>query len=188
MKKAKSKLNFITKTLIFLLLPTFVLFFLSPITLIYAQSNNYLSNINLIHNALKINRRKLVLLGGSNLGWGVNSIYLEETIGIDVINYGLHAGLGLDFLLSDLNRFINNNDIVVIALEYEHFNDNFHKGDQETLYLTNSLCDDCTFLDFFNQRIFEINNFDESLYSIFLNRIISDKYDEASIINSNSFT
>ena len=45
---------------------------------------------------------KIILAGGSNLAFGIDSKQLEETLGMPVVNLGLHAGLGLHFILEEL--------------------------------------------------------------------------------------
>ena len=43
----------------------------------------------------------IVLLGGSNVAFGFDSRVLKEKTGMPVINAGLHAGLGLRFMMAD---------------------------------------------------------------------------------------
>lgn len=64
---------------------------------------------------------KVVLVGGSNLPFGIQSGMIEEAVGMPVVNMGLHAGLGLNFILSEVEKDIHEGDVVVVSLEYHHF-------------------------------------------------------------------
>ena len=64
---------------------------------------------------------KIVLVGGSNLPFGVQSRRLEEAFDMSVVNMGLHAGLGMNFILSEVEKDIHEGDWVIVSLEYHHF-------------------------------------------------------------------
>lgn len=64
---------------------------------------------------------KLVLVGGSNLPFGIMSQKIEEAIGMPVVDMGLHAGLGMNYILSEVEDDIYQGDVVVVSLEYHHF-------------------------------------------------------------------
>ena len=64
---------------------------------------------------------KVVLVGGSNLPFGIKSSLIEDSLGMPVVNMGLHAGLGLNYILSEVEKDIHEGDIVVVSLEYHHF-------------------------------------------------------------------
>ena len=73
---------------------------------------------------------KLILAGGSNLPFGIKSEMIEDALGIPVVNMGLHAGLGLNFILSEVENDIHEGDVVVVALEYHHFlNRSMYQGE-----------------------------------------------------------
>jgi hypothetical protein len=61
---------------------------------------------------------RVLLCGGSNLAFGVNSKEIEDAIGVPVVNMGLHAGLGLEFILNEIRAVGRSGDVVVIAVEY----------------------------------------------------------------------
>lgn len=62
---------------------------------------------------------KVVFVGGSNLAFGLDSPLVEKTLGFPVVNTGLHAGLGLKFILDHVRQFIQPNDLVIVVPEYE---------------------------------------------------------------------
>lgn len=58
---------------------------------------------------------KIILVGNSNLAFGMDSKLLEEKMGMPVVNLGLHGGLGNDFHERIARLNIQKGDIVVIA-------------------------------------------------------------------------
>lgn len=64
---------------------------------------------------------KIVLVGGSNWPFGVKSAMIEETLEMPVVDMGLHAGLGMNYILSEVENDIHEGDIVIVSLEYHHF-------------------------------------------------------------------
>ncbi len=63
----------------------------------------------------------VILVGGSNLGFGANCKRATEELGMDVINIGLHAGLKRDFELNLAKTNVLKGDIIVLALEYSAY-------------------------------------------------------------------
>lgn len=63
----------------------------------------------------------VVILGGSNVAFGYDSELLSDLLHKPVINAGLHAGLGLKFILDDCLPRLHKGDILVLSPEYEHF-------------------------------------------------------------------
>ncbi len=64
---------------------------------------------------------KLVMVGGSGLAFGVDSATIEEGLGgkYHAVNMGLHAGLGLDFMLDEALAGVRKGDVVLLAPEYD---------------------------------------------------------------------
>ncbi len=65
----------------------------------------------------------IILVGGSNLGFGVNCEKISKHLGMNVINAGLHAGLCRDFQLNLIKTNIVKGDIIVLCFEYTAFAD-----------------------------------------------------------------
>jgi hypothetical protein len=61
---------------------------------------------------------RIVFVGVSNLAFGLNSKRISDSLGLPVINMGLHGGLGLDFILREAQAGLKKNDIVVICPLY----------------------------------------------------------------------
>ena len=63
----------------------------------------------------------LILVGGSNLAFGIDSEILEDEIQLPTLNGGLHAGLGLQFYLDVAAKYARRGDTVILAPEYSLF-------------------------------------------------------------------
>ncbi len=61
---------------------------------------------------------KIIFIGGSNVCYGLNSKQISDSLLIPVVNTSIHAGIGLDFLMTDLEPHVNKGDIVVLIPEY----------------------------------------------------------------------
>jgi len=64
-----------------------------------------------------IKEEKIVLIGGSNLAFGLDSAKLQEYVGMPVVNYGLYATIGTKAMLDMSRSYIGKGDIVVICPE-----------------------------------------------------------------------
>lgn len=76
-----------------------------------------LLHINLLENTPS---PRIILAGGSNVSFGIDAELMQRTLGIPVINDGLHAGLGLA-PLRELEEYIRAGDEIIISLEYNLF-------------------------------------------------------------------
>lgn len=63
---------------------------------------------------------RILLAGGSNVALGLDAELMQQTLGLPVINDGLHAGLGV-VPLKELKDYIHAGDVIVISLEYSMF-------------------------------------------------------------------
>ena len=78
------------------------------------------SIIDKVQRAESIKEPKILLIGNSNLVFGIDSEMIEEEIGMPVVNMGVHAGLGNAFLDNMSRYFVNEGDIVIFChTEYE---------------------------------------------------------------------
>ena len=62
-----------------------------------------------------IQEPKILLVGNSNLSFGMNSALLEEATGMPVVNLGLHGGLGNAFHEEMAKPYIREGDIVLLC-------------------------------------------------------------------------
>lgn len=81
--------------------------------------NNYMAAIIDKHARInEISKPKIIFAGGSNLAFGINSPEIENKFNMPVVNLGLHAGLGLSFILKELKSSLRSKDIVFLSIEY----------------------------------------------------------------------
>lgn len=112
------------------LLYTSIRFIVSPETTI---SNDYMLAMQDKHDRVdQINSPKIIFAGGSNLAFGLNSEEVEKEFSVPVVNLGLHAGLGLNFILSELKSTIKKEDVVFLSIEYLMDSDGDYKLKKNT--------------------------------------------------------
>lgn len=70
---------------------------------------------------------RIILVGGSNLIFGINSPEIERRTAYHPINMGLNVGDGLGFMLNHVEPRLRPGDIVIVSPEYENFGD-FYNG------------------------------------------------------------
>lgn len=63
---------------------------------------------------------RIILFGGSNIAFGIDSEMMAQELGIPVINDGLHAGLGI-IPLNEIRDYIRQGDIIILSLESHTF-------------------------------------------------------------------
>ena len=91
----------------------FGIFFMS-VPAQYADNYNA-SLIDKVDRLESIDEPKIILVGNSNLAYGINSELIEESMGMPVANLGLHGGLGNKFLERIALLGINEGDLVIIC-------------------------------------------------------------------------
>lgn len=69
-----------------------------------------------------IDQPKIVLIGNSNLAFGIRSQLIEEAFDMEVVNMGLHGGLGNAFHEEMAKENLNPGDIVIVChTEFPNF-------------------------------------------------------------------
>lgn len=74
---------------------------------------------------------KIVFVGGSNLSFGLDSRRISKEFQMAVVNMGIHANIGLKYMMNDVLPYVKKNDIVVMVPEYSHFYLSQYYGDVE---------------------------------------------------------
>lgn len=82
----------------------------------------------------KLEGAKIVLLGNSNLAFGMNSATVEENFQMPVVNMGLHGGVGNAFNESAAKLNVHEGDIYVIF--HDNFSDNDSIKNPELAWIT----------------------------------------------------
>ena len=67
----------------------------------------------------KVKTKKIVIIGGSNAAFGIDSDLMERHLGIPVVNLALHGGLPLQYLLEQVKPYLNRGDILILSREYD---------------------------------------------------------------------
>lgn len=77
--------------------------------------NYQASLIDKVERLESINEPKIILVGNSNLSFGIDSRMIEEAAGMPVVNLGLHGGLGNAFHEEIAKLNINEGDIIIVC-------------------------------------------------------------------------
>jgi hypothetical protein len=113
--RAKTLSSGLSALLIFCLICT-VVFCLPPVS----RFDGYFGSVQLKEARLKtIGGPKIVLVGGSNLAFGVASPLIEERLGLPTVNMGISSNLGLRFMLEEIKNDLHNGDVVILCPEHQ---------------------------------------------------------------------
>ncbi len=114
--------KFIRETLIILGL-SLLIFICIKLLFTQFQQKNYNSAFVDKLKILKANKdkKKIVLIGGSSVGWGLSAEQIEKALGIRTINLGHHAGYGLTDFGQFISEQINPDDIIIFSPEWNFY-------------------------------------------------------------------
>jgi hypothetical protein len=73
--------------------------------------------------AERIGSPKLVVFAGSNARFSHRCETIEQVLALPCVNFGVARGIGLDYLLGDLEPVLRRGDVVYMPLEYEWYTD-----------------------------------------------------------------
>lgn len=77
------------------------------------------------HQRLKdVSGRRLIFVGGSSVSFGIDSEKIEQNTGYSVVNLGIHAGLGIEFLLNEIIENVRPNDVILLMPEFQLYTGN----------------------------------------------------------------
>jgi len=112
--------KFILKAIIFsaLILSTvFGIIYVQPI-----DQDKYLMTLLDKHRLMRTTAQpRMIFVGDSSLAFGLDSAMIKKATGYNVVNMGLHGGLGLLYIMDELTPYLRKDDIVVFALDYTHY-------------------------------------------------------------------
>lgn len=77
---------------------------------------------------------RILLIGNSNLVFGIDSEKIEQETGIPVVNMGLHAGLGNAFLENMARYYAREGDYVIIC--HTQYGDDDNSWNEELAWIT----------------------------------------------------
>lgn len=98
------------------------------------QNNYQAAAIDKINRLETTDGSRIILVGDSNLAFGINSEMIEEYFGIPVVNLGLHGALGNAFHENMIKGQISEGDIVIIC--HTNFSDDDKLGDPGLAWIT----------------------------------------------------
>ena len=93
---------------------------------------------------------RIIFVGGSNISFGLNSEMIEDSLNICTINTGIHAGIGLKYMMDNTLQYVEKGDIVVLIPEYIHFYKDYYCGSEELF-----------------RTVFDVNSSKSSLLNIY---------------------
>ena len=76
---------------------------------------------------------KLLIVSGSSAIAGINAQQMDKALGVNCVNFGSSAGFGLNFILWASQPALNPGDVVLLPLEYEHYDFKTHVNVDVTL-------------------------------------------------------
>jgi hypothetical protein len=78
---------------------------------------------------------RIILVGGSNLSFGINSAEIEKQTGYHVINAAIQGSYGMRFDINHVKEYIKKGDVVILSSEYRNFFGSGRNGDKVLLYV-----------------------------------------------------
>lgn len=108
----KKKLAFFIKLIVL----TAILFVFCFVIVMPQYTGNYqASMIDKVERLKSTQGPKIVLIGNSNLAFGIDSAMIEEAFGMPVVNMGLHGGVGNAFNEQAARLNVDEGDIYIVA-------------------------------------------------------------------------
>ncbi|MGE5340930.1 MAG: hypothetical protein ACM3SY_05545 [Candidatus Omnitrophota bacterium] len=97
-----------------ILLTCVALIWLTPL-----PPSNYFGVIHYKHQLLeRTPSPRIIFIGDSNLAFGIDGRIIHETLNRNVVNMGLHAGLGLRYVMNEIKDNIKPGDIIVVVQNF----------------------------------------------------------------------
>ena len=122
------------------ILVIFIIVFCFVLYVMPQYSFGYMAGfIDKLERAKAIAEPKILLMGDSNVAYGIDSKLLEEAMNMPVVNMGLHGGLGQTFCMDLAKPEIKQRDIVVILPAYYGYDSRLLDGTLAWLILENDL-------------------------------------------------
>ena len=125
------KIRFFGKALFVVLI---VFFFCFIIIMPQYQYNYQASLIDKVERLESVQGPKIILIGNSNLAFGMNSELLEKETGMPVVNMGLHGGVGNVFNEQAATLNIDKGDLVIVC--HSNYSDDDKIKNPEMAWIT----------------------------------------------------
>lgn len=113
--------NFLIKTGLFIL--SLVMLFGAAYVLtgshIQKPENDFMAAmIDKHQRANEIDSPKIIIAGGSNVAFNIDSERIEQEMGLPVVNLGLSVGLGMNFIVNEIIDIAEEGDIIVFSITF----------------------------------------------------------------------
>lgn len=126
------------RNLLYALLPVIIvnlIFWSALVALSWQEDLTYVNYASALDKEKRLEelagKPRLVIIGGSNTRFSFDSRILEDSLGIEPVNMGIHIGLGLDYMFEQVATKLKAGDVLLVSAEYEHFMDmNTYRGDK----------------------------------------------------------
>jgi hypothetical protein len=79
--------------------------------------------------ASQISKPKIVIVAGSSALLGLSAEQIEVSVNKPTVNFGTHAGFGIDYILQKAKVVLNSGDTVLLPIEFELY----HQGQDKQL-------------------------------------------------------
>lgn len=93
------------------------------------------ATVDKIRLAAETGSPKVLLVGGSNLAFSIDSGQMEDSLGLPVVNMGLSKATGLRYLLEESRPYVGVGDLVILVPEYELFYDLYYGSESLVVLL-----------------------------------------------------
>jgi hypothetical protein len=68
---------------------------------------------------------RLIIVGGSNALFGIDGELIERKLHVPTVNFGMHAGLGLNYMLYRASKKMQSGDTILLDPEYDVWSDTY---------------------------------------------------------------
>ena len=93
----------------------------------YSARTSYVTAILDKHKRLAtLKAPRIIFVGGSAAAFSLDSVKFEKAFQVPVVNMGLHADIGLRWMLAEVKPFLGHGDLVVVVPEFEQFENNLN--------------------------------------------------------------
>ena len=100
------------------------------------DNNAYLCEYNKkVHLLKTIPQPRMIFVGGSNIAFGIDSKIISDSLNVNVVDFGLHGGIGIRIPFEDCLNYVHKGDIVIAQFEYEQFNNGGYGGTRNSAWL-----------------------------------------------------
>jgi hypothetical protein len=109
----------IFSTIVVLLFLTIALRYTPPVDM---ENEFFAAMIDKHHRLNSIKGPRLIVIGGSNVAFGIDSRKLTDSLQLSTVNMALNAALGATFIFNEVIPSLRKDDVVMACIEYPLFN------------------------------------------------------------------